>query len=77
MTSTEQTNNFIFGLAILNKYKTDEFSISVVITSGIVVQGMDKISKEDLEDIRLFGWEAGNNDGNGWAQFFKLEYMDF
>lgn len=77
MTSAENSKFFVLGLALLHQLKNEEYSISVVETSGIVVQGLNNISKEILEDLRLFGWEAGNKDGTGWAQFFKLEYEDY
>jgi hypothetical protein len=77
MTPTKHSDNFMFGLLVLDKYRNDKFSINIVEVSTVVVEGLNRISKEDIEALTVFGWEAGkNNEGDGWAQFSKLEYVD-
>jgi hypothetical protein len=77
MTSNEHSTNFVLGIGILSKYKNDEFSISVIETSAIAVSGLNQISAQDIEELKLLGWGAGrNNEGGSWAEYYKLEYVD-
>jgi len=78
MTSNLDSRNFIMGIGIISKYRNDEFTIDVVENSAISISGLNKISEQDIEDLKLFGWNAGKNkDGGGWAEYFKLEYVDY
>jgi hypothetical protein len=77
MTSNEASRNFVLGIGIISKYRTDEFRICVIESSAISVSGLKKMSEQDVEDLKLFGWNAGrDNEGGSWAEYFKLEYVD-
>jgi hypothetical protein len=76
-TSNQDSRNFVLGIGIISKYRNDEFSISVIEVSSISICGLSRISDQDIEDLKLFGWNAGKDkDGGGWAEYFKLEYVD-
>lgn len=78
MTSNEDSKNFILGIGIISKYRTDELTINVIESSAISINGLYKISDQDIEDLKLFGWNAGKDkDGGCWAEYFKLEYVDY
>jgi len=77
MTSYENSNGFLLGLVLLAKYRLDDFTVNVIETSTISINGLRSVSKEDMEDLKLFGWNVGKDkDGGSWAEFFKLEYVD-
>lgn len=75
MTNFEYSTNFCKGLVIIAAHTTYEFSLGVMEESAIYVNGLCSFSKEDIAQLEALGWEAGNKDG-GWAQYFKLEYVD-
>ena len=77
MTSFEKSNHFILGLALLARYRGEGFSINVVENSAVSVEGLNLISKQDLDDLNLLGWDAGNADDKGFATYYKLDYVDY
>ena len=77
MTSFENSNSFLLGMAILAKYRNDDFSINVVERSAIAVEGLKLISDLDLEDLALFGWDASNSKDKAFATYYNLEYVDY
>lgn len=77
MTSNEDSRNFVLGFGVIAKYRNDDFSISVIEVSSISISGLNRMSDQDIEDLKMFGWNAGrNNEGGSWAEYFKLEYVD-
>lgn len=77
MTSYEKSNHFILGIALLSKYRTDKFSVSVAEATSISVEGLKLLSQQDIDDLTLFGWNAFNVKGEGMATYHKLDYTDY
>ncbi len=71
--------NFCKGIFIIQKYLKEDSSIGVCENSSICAQNTLPFSKEDLESLQEFGWEAANlksKDG-GIAYYHKLPYFDY
>lgn len=68
------SKNFIEGMAICQKYVTEDTEVGIFEKSNFSISELKRISKEDLEKLKFLGWNAGNSD-YGWADFFKLNYI--
>lgn len=77
MTSFEKSNYFVLGIALLSKYRTEKFSVSVVEATSIAVEGLKLISQQDLDDLELLGWVVSNVRDEGFATYHKLDYVDY
>lgn len=77
MTSVERSNNFVLGLNLLSKYKTEKFSVSVAEQTSIAVEGLKLLPQQDLDELELLGWIAFNVKGEGGAYYHKLDYTDY
>lgn len=78
--SYNDTANFVKGLNILYKYRTEEFDICVVEIAALNVRGTKALSQEDLTALLAMGWNAGNgtesSSDRSWAEYYKLKYVD-
>lgn len=84
MTSNENSRDFLYGLAILAKYRTDNFSINIIESSTVTISGLKRISKslseQDYSDLTFLGWDIWNhpdiNEDVATAEYRELDYVD-
>lgn len=67
--------NFANGMAICQKYLTDETTVGIFEVNNrpsLSISELKCFSKEDLEKLKSFGWNAGSHD-YGWAEFLDMK----
>lgn len=76
--SFDKSDNFVKGLNIISKYRTESFSIVVIEIAAIAVRGLKPMSQEDLTDLKALRWQAGNGsyNDNSYADYYELNYVD-
>lgn len=69
------SKNFIEGITICQKYMTDDTIVNVIKKSSIAITELKCLPKDVVLSLINLGWNAGSKD-YGWAEYFKLEYLD-
>lgn len=67
--------NFVKGICLIQQYVTEETTINIIEESSIAISELKRLPKEIINQLTALGWNAGSRD-YGWAEYFKLEYLD-